>query len=73
MIATPPDPKMGDYSFPCFTLAKSLKTSPNQIASDLAGRIEGTQLLERIESAGPYVNFFVNKQRFAKEILQSIR
>jgi len=28
----------GDLSFPCFQLAKSLKTAPPKIAADLAGQ-----------------------------------
>ncbi|NOZ23590.1 MAG: arginine--tRNA ligase [Planctomycetes bacterium] len=73
MIATPPDPKMGDYSFPCFTLAKAMRMSPKDIAADLAAKVDTTDLLEQIQTAGPYLNFFVSKARFVQEVLRNIR
>ena len=35
-IEIPADEKMGDFSFPCFKLAKELKKSPVIIANDSA-------------------------------------
>ena len=32
LLAVPPDPKMGDYAFPCFRLAKALRMAPPKIA-----------------------------------------
>ena len=34
LIELPPNPEMGDYAFPCFTLAKSLRKAPPLIAND---------------------------------------
>ena len=34
----PKDPKLGDYAFPCFILAKEMKKSPVDIAAELASR-----------------------------------
>ena len=73
MISTPPDPQMGDYSFPCFTLAKAMKKSPKDIAADLAAELAPTDLLERIQTAGPYLNFFVSQACFAQDVLQTVR
>ena len=56
-IEIPPNPKMGDYAFPCFSLAKELKKSPAEIAQDLVGIVLDDI---RIEAAGPYVNFFLD-------------
>lgn len=39
LVTRPPSPEMGDFAFPCFTLAKTLRKSPAAIAADLAGRI----------------------------------
>ena len=47
-IEVPPNPKMGDYAFPCFILAKKLKKNPVEIAQDLATKIKkspGIQIL----------------------------
>ena len=35
-LETPPDPAMGDYAFPCFRFAKTLRMAPPKIAQALA-------------------------------------
>ncbi|HAR85443.1 MAG TPA: arginine--tRNA ligase, partial [Clostridium sp.] len=37
LVENPPKPEMGDFAFPCFQLAKSMKKAPNMIAQDLKG------------------------------------
>ena len=61
LIETPPNPEMGDYAFPCFRLAKTLRKAPQMIASDVAAAIEKPDSIEKIEVQGAYVNFFTNK------------
>ncbi len=70
-LEVPPDSSFGDYAFPCFSLANVLKKSPNEIAKELAGKLK-INCVEKIEAKGPYVNFFLNKARFIKEILSRI-
>ena len=53
----PPNPKLGDYAFPCFTFAKVLKKSPQEIAKDLASKFKPTQLIKSATPAGGYINF----------------
>jgi len=60
-LATPPDFKMGDYSWPCFSLAKIVKKSPREIAEILAEGIKPTKEIEKVEAVIGYLNFFVNK------------
>jgi len=36
MLTVPPKPDMGDFAFPCFTLAKKLRKAPPLIAQELA-------------------------------------
>jgi arginyl-tRNA synthetase len=39
-METPPAPALGDYAFPCFKLAKSLRKAPNlHSAGQLAGSL----------------------------------
>ena len=55
-IETPPDDKMGDYSFPCFRLAKELKKAPQMIAQELADKIQvDPAVFSKIEVVGGYV------------------
>jgi arginyl-tRNA synthetase len=72
LITTPPNSELGDFAVPCFTLSKKLRQSPAAIAAELATRIQPNEYLVKIQSAGPYLNFFVNKSRFAEETLTRI-
>ncbi|MBU5484851.1 arginine--tRNA ligase [Clostridium sp. MSJ-11] len=70
-IEIPPKADMGDFAFPCFQLAKTLRKSPNAIASELKEKINKDGF-EKIESLGPYLNFFVDKEVFAKNTLEKV-
>ena len=39
MIEIPQDQSMGDYAFPCFRLAKTMRKAPNLIAAELAEKL----------------------------------
>ncbi len=71
-LATPPDLKMGDCSWPCFPLAKIVKKSPREIAEILAKEIKPTKEIEKVEAVNGYLNFFVNKVLFAESIIKKI-
>jgi arginyl-tRNA synthetase len=71
-LEVPPKLEMGDYAFPCFGLAKSLKKSPVVIASDLANKFKKLpKEIERVEVEGAYLNFFVDKKILADSVLSS--
>lgn len=60
IVEVPSDSKMGDYAFPCFKLAKVLRKAPPMIAKDIAEKITGKDLFEKIESVNcvcKYVHF----------------
>lgn len=69
MIEIPPNQEMGDYAVPCFKFAKKYKKAPAVIASELVNKIGAVEEFQKIEAAGPYVNFFVDKTHFAEKIL----
>ena len=72
-IESPKGADNGDYSFPCFRLAKTLKKAPPAIATELKEKIEvDEQLITKIEVVGGYINFFVNKEALANQVLQEI-
>ena len=72
-IEIPKDTKNGDYSFPCFKLAKELKKAPPVIANEIKEKIslEGTGI-EKVEVVGGFLNFFVDKEILAKEVLNEV-
>jgi len=72
LIETPPSPEMGDIAFPCFKLSGSLKKAPNQIAEELAGKLEMPKGVEKAMAAGPYLNFFLAKQGIAKQAIDAV-
>ena len=71
-IETPKDTKNGDYAFPCFRLAKELRKAPPAIANEIKEKIEPVEEIEKIEVVGGYLNFFINKETLAKEVLEEI-
>ena len=72
-IEKPNNKENGDFAFPCFKLAKELKKSPNLIAKEIKENIEiEKDIIEKVEVIGGYLNFFVNKNRLIKEVLEEI-
>lgn len=71
-LDSPPDSKLGDYSVPCFLIAKEFKKNPNQVATEIAQTFEPTEWLEKVQAVGPYLNFFVNKVNFTAAVLNEI-
>ncbi len=71
LIEIPPKSEMGDYAFPCFQLSKTLRKAPNMIAQELKEKINN-EGFEKIESLGPYLNFFVDKADFTKNTIEKI-
>lgn len=59
----------GDYTFPCFILAKELHKAPNQIADELKESI-ASPLVEKIESVNGYLNFYINKEFLTKLVFE---
>ncbi|MGB1697757.1 MAG: arginine--tRNA ligase [Thermoplasmatota archaeon] len=68
-LETPPDATMGDLGMPCFGFAKAMRKSPVQIASELADAMQATGWVTEVRAVGPYVNFFMDKTRLAKDVL----
>lgn len=74
MLEYPPEPEMGDIALPCFKLSKTMRKAPPAIAAALRERLEVTrsEMLERIEVAGGYLNFYLDKGAFAAQTLKTI-
>ena len=72
-IEIPKDTKNGDYAFPCFRLAKSLKKSPIIIANEIKDKIDdSTQEIEKIEVLNGYLNFYINKDILIRQVIESV-
>lgn len=66
------DDSFGDYAFPCFFLAKTLRKSPVAIATQLAEAIKPDDALFEVQSVNGYLNFFVDRKRFVTEALSDV-
>ncbi|MBQ6845984.1 MAG: arginine--tRNA ligase, partial [Oscillospiraceae bacterium] len=71
-LETPPNPQMGDYAFPCFRLAKTMRKAPPAIAQEISEKIELPAFISRAEVAGPYLNFFADKDDMAKQVVSRV-
>lgn len=69
LLEIPPKPDMGDFAFPCFRLAKVYRKAPQIIAEELKNKMEPAEFLSSVENMGGYLNFYVNKEQFAKEMV----
>ena len=77
IFSYPPESRLGDLSFPCFSLAKEQKMNPVELAIKLAGELQQNKevksIFERIEAAGPYLNFFLKKEYLARKVVTEVR
>ncbi len=69
MLEAPPDQAMGDFAFPCFRLAKTLRKAPPMISDALQQEIKAPWLA-RVASVKGYLNFFADPSAFAKDVLE---
>jgi arginyl-tRNA synthetase len=72
MLEIPTEEKMGDYALPCFRLAKELKKAPPMIAKELAEQLAGHPFFERVEAVSAYLNFFMKRDDFSREVIGTI-
>ncbi len=70
ILEIPPKADMGDYAFPCFQLAKTLRKAPPAIAADIAAKIGDVDIIDKLEVKGAYLNFFLKKEMFVKSMLE---
>lgn len=71
LIERPKNPKMGDYAFPAFILAKTLHKNPAEIASEIASDLSSEDFTN-IQAVGPYVNFAINPQKLIATTLEDV-
>jgi arginyl-tRNA synthetase len=69
ILEIPPKADMGDFAFPCFQLAKTLRKAPPMIAADIAEKIGQPDIIDRLEVKGAYLNFFLKKEMFVKSMM----
>ena len=78
LIKTPPDASYGDYSAASYYLAKyGFKGNTGDVASEFLNYAQTNfeqikDFFSKIEIKGPYVNFFVHKEKFIRVIVENV-
>lgn len=70
----PPKEVSADLAFPCFEMAKRQKRSPHEIAKELEERARKKRfvLVKDVRAAGPYLNFYINHERFTPAVIREV-
>jgi arginyl-tRNA synthetase len=72
-VEEPPNPELGDVaSSVSFQLAKGLKRSPMEITQEILKVLKIPDIFSKVESKGPYINFYANYNEFSSLVLNSI-
>ena len=61
LLTYSPDPKNGDVTLPCFSLAKVLHKNPIEIGDSIVNEFV-SDIVEKVENIKGYVNFYFNKK-----------
>lgn len=73
ILEEPPNPEMGDISTNiAFSLASKLKKSPVEIAQEIKENIKLPLYFEKVETKGPYINFYINYTLFTTKVVNYI-
>ncbi|GAB0167973.1 arginine--tRNA ligase [Lysinibacillus sp. CTST325] len=71
LLEKPKNLDLGDLAFPCFTLAKKLRKSPNSIASDIKNNVS-CDFIQEVQVVGGYVNIFYHQPTITHQVLSRI-
>ena len=75
-LSIPPDSAMGDYSVPCFRLAKAAGVAPVALAQQLGDALRERDLaslgIDRVEVRGPYLNLFLARGDRAARVIDAV-
>jgi len=66
------DLQKGDFSFPCFELAKKTSAEPQKTACLIKDRFKKSKEILKIEAVNGYLNFYIDRRKTAPLILKQI-
>lgn len=69
-LTRPPKVDLGDWTWPCFSLAKEKKQSPIKVAQELAQSLNKVNdIWDKVEASGPYINFYLKDKYWNRLVL----
>ena len=72
LIVKTADESMGDFSLPCFRLAKEFHKAPQAIAAEFAASLSSDQFIDKAEAVNGYLNVFLKKSVVCRDVVQEI-
>ncbi len=72
LLTVPQESSHGNYSLPCFALAKTLRKAPKAIAEELATTLQLPEGIVKVEPVNGYLNFFVDRKVLLQQVLGDI-
>ena len=67
-----PEPEHGDFAYPVMKAASELGENPRQLAEETAGEVEGLDMVESVDVAGPgYLNFHLVREKFTETVFEA--
>ncbi len=73
IIEIPKDRSKGDFAFPCFSLAGTMKMPPHEIAVSLREAIGNPPAdFKDVVVEGAYLNFFIDRKKLAINLIKEI-
>ncbi|MDF2543389.1 MAG: arginyl-tRNA synthetase [Herbinix sp.] len=76
-VEIPTNIELGDFSLPCFTLAKTLKKSPKVIAEELCNHVnyqnnDNDNMISEAKAVNGYLNIFIDRAYFIEQIITDV-
>lgn len=71
-LETPSSTEFGDIAFPCFSLCKISKKSPQDTAKQIAEKLSLPPGIEKCDVQGGYLNFWFDAKHILKDSLSTI-
>ncbi len=72
LIEKPKNKDFGEFSFPCFMLAKAEKMAPAEAARVLASKLKLPDEISQVNPLGPFINFKLERGGFVHHVIETL-
>jgi len=72
LLAIPTDTTNGNFTLPCFSLARELRKAPKIIAEEIATGLKLSDNFAKVEAVNGYLNFYLERSAIASFVLKNV-
>ncbi len=75
LLERPPEANLGDYAFPCFRFAKTMRKSPALVAETIKAAFtpeDKAPWIAELRVVGAFLNFFMNQAQLAAHLIPEV-